>query len=148
MTLNEVMDIARDDHCLAVVATLRPDLTIQSTIVNAGVLPHPRSGDPVVGFVTYGQRKLVNLRTNRRVTITFRAGWRWATVEGEAEMIGPDEPKQPLSPEQFRLLLREVFTAAGGTHYDWDDYDRTMKEQRRAVVLVTPTRIYSNRPSG
>jgi hypothetical protein len=106
VTLNEVMDIARDDHCLAVVATLRPDLTIQSTIVNAGVLPHPRSGDPVVGFVTYGQRKLVNLRTNRRVTITFRAGWRWATVEGEAELIGPDEPKQPLSPEQFRLLLR------------------------------------------
>jgi hypothetical protein len=44
----------------------------------------------------------------------------------------------------LRLLLRKVFTAAGGTHDDWDAYDRTMAEQRRTVVLVEPTRVYSN----
>jgi hypothetical protein len=37
-----------------------------------------------------------------------------------------------------------VFTAAGGTHDDWAEYDRTMAEQRRAAVLITPTRVYSN----
>jgi hypothetical protein len=37
-----------------------------------------------------------------------------------------------------------VFTAAGGRHDDWDEYDRVMAEQRRAVVLVEPVRIYSN----
>ena len=43
-----------------------------------------------------------------------------------------------------RLLLRAVFTAAGGTHDNWDEYDRVMAEQRRTVVLVAPTRVYSN----
>ena len=36
----------------------------------------------------------------------------------------------------------DVFTAAGGTHDDWDTYDRVMAEERRAAVLVTPVRTY------
>jgi hypothetical protein len=44
----------------------------------------------------------------------------------------------------LRLLLREVFVAAGGSHDNWAEYDRVMAEQRRTVVFVTPTRIYSN----
>jgi hypothetical protein len=44
----------------------------------------------------------------------------------------------------LRLLLREVFTAAGGTHDDWDEYDRVMAAQGRTLVFVTPTRVYSN----
>jgi len=46
--------------------------------------------------------------------------------------------------ERLRLLLREIFTAAGGTHDDWDTYDRVMAEERRTAVLVTPERT---RPS-
>jgi hypothetical protein len=34
--------------------------------------------------------------------------------------------------------------AAGGSHADWDEYDRTMAEQRRTAVLISPTRVYSN----
>jgi hypothetical protein len=41
-------------------------------------------------------------------------------------------------------LLRDIFKAAGGRHDDWDDYDRTMAEERRAAVLISPQRIYSN----
>ena len=41
-------------------------------------------------------------------------------------------------------LLSAIFSAAGGTHDDWDEYDRVMAEQRRTVVLVAPTRVYSN----
>jgi hypothetical protein len=37
-----------------------------------------------------------------------------------------------------------VFTAAGGTHDDWDEYDRVMAAEGRAVVLIAPTRVYSN----
>jgi len=44
----------------------------------------------------------------------------------------------------LRSLLREAFTCAGGAHDDWAEYDRVMAEQRRAVVLVDPQRIYSN----
>ena len=143
-TLPDVVDIGRQDGFLAVVSTLRSDATIQSSVVNAGVLAHPISGDDVVGFATYGKTKLANLRVRPQLSITFRAGWRWATVEGEAELLGPDDPKPGLDGEGLRLLLREVFTAAGGTHDDWDAYDLTMAEQRRTVVLVRPSRLYGN----
>ena len=66
------------------------------------------------------------------------------TVEGRATLVGPDDPLDGIDAERLRLLLREVFTAAGGTHDDWDEYDRTMRAQRRTAVLVHPTRIYSN----
>jgi hypothetical protein len=65
-------------------------------------------------------------------------------VEGPAEVIGPDDPHPLVDAERLRLLLREVFTAAGGEHDDWDAYDRTMLEQRGAAVFVMPSRIYSN----
>ena len=98
----------------------------------------------MVGFVTYGKAKLTHLRHRPQVTVTFRSGWEWVAVEGRAELIGPDDPRPDVDPEQLRLLLRQVFTAAGGTHDDWDAYDRAMAEQRRTAVLFTPTRIYSN----
>ena len=77
---------------LAVVSTLRADATIQTSVVNAGVLTHPFTGIDVVGFVTYGKAKLANLRARPQMTITFRSGWQWASVEGRAELIGPDDP--------------------------------------------------------
>jgi hypothetical protein len=46
--------------------------------------------------------------------------------------------------ERLRLLLRDIFRAAGGTHDDWATYDRVMLEERRTAVLVSPTRAYSN----
>jgi hypothetical protein len=113
-------------------------------VVNAGVLPHPVTGADVVGFVTYGKAKLANLRIRPQMSVTFRAGWKWATVEGQAELFGPGDTNEGLDGESLRLLLREVFAAAGGRHDDWDSYDRTMTEQGRTAVLVSPTRIYSN----
>ena len=65
-------------------------------------------------------------------------------MDGTSELIGPDDPADGVDAERLRLLLREVFTAAGGTHDDWDTYDRTMREERRTAVLVTPTRVYGN----
>ena len=98
-----------------------------------------------MGFVTYGKVKLANLRARPQLAVTFRNGWQWGTVEGTAELAGPDDARPWLAgAEQLRLLLREVFTAAGGTHDDWDEYDRVMAEQRRTVVLVAPSRVYSN----
>lgn len=46
--------------------------------------------------------------------------------------------------ERLRLLLREIFTAAGGTHDDFDEYDRVMAEERRVAVLVEPERVYGS----
>jgi PPOX class probable F420-dependent enzyme len=99
-------------------------------------------GEPVLGFVTYGKVKLANLRERPQVTMTSVSGWRWSTVEGRAEIVGPDDLHDEVDAERLRTLLREVFEAAGGTHEDWDEYDRVMRSERRAAVLVRPTRIY------
>jgi PPOX class probable F420-dependent enzyme len=144
-TLDAVAALAREDHGLAVISTLRADGTIQSSLVNAGVMDHPLdSGTAVVGFVTYGKVKLTNLRARPQVTATFRSGWRWAAVEGRAELIGPDDPHSGVDEERLRVLLREVFQAAGGSHDDWAEYDRVMREQRRTAVFFSPTRCYGN----
>lgn len=143
-TLDDVVALARPEQFLMTVATLRADGTIQASLVNAGVMVHPITGVPVVAFVTYGAAKLRNLRERPQITLTVRSGWQWATVEGVAQTIGPDDPHEAVDPERLRLLLREVFTAAGGTHDDWDAYDAEMVAQRRTAVFVVPARIYSN----
>ena len=143
-TLNAFADLARPEQGLAVVSTLRADQSIQSSVVNVGVLAHPVHGEPVVAFVTYGKVKLANLRARHQVAVAMRSGWRWATVEGEAELIGPDDSHPAVGADRLRLLLREIFTAAGGNHDDWDEYDRVMVADRRAAVLVRPERIYGS----
>jgi PPOX class probable F420-dependent enzyme len=142
--LSEFEQIGARDKYLAVVSTGRSDGSIQSSVVNAGVLPHPVTGKPVVGFVTYGPAKLGNLRQRPRVTVVFRAGWQWGAVEGSCDIIGPDDPFKDFDPAGLSELLRAVFKAAGGDHSDWDEYDRVMRNERRAAVLVHPHRIYSN----
>jgi PPOX class probable F420-dependent enzyme len=143
-TLAEAADLGRRENGLAVISTSRADGTIQSSVVNAGVLAHPLTDEQVLGFVTYGKVKLANLRQRPQLAATFRAGWQWATVEGRAQLLGPDDPHPEMDDDRRRLLLRAVFVGAGGTHDDWDEYDRVMAEQGRTAVLVTPTRIYSN----
>jgi PPOX class probable F420-dependent enzyme len=134
------------DAGLCVVSTLRPDGTIHSSVVNAGVLRHPVGGAPVVGLVAAGgSRKLVNLRVRPRATVVVRAGWEWVAAEGRVDLVGPDDPISGIDAEARRVLLRAVFTAAGGTHDDWDAYDRVMADERRAAVLLTPDRVYPNR---
>ncbi len=144
-TLDEAVALAAPDNGLAVVSTLRADGTIQASLVNVGKLTHPDSGAQALGFVTYGKVKLANLRARPQLAVTFRRGWQWATVEGQAELVGPDDLRPWLTDaDRLRLLLREVFSAAGGTHDNWAEYDRVMAEQRRTVVLIAPTRVYSN----
>jgi len=144
-TLRDAVALAAEQSGLAVVSTVRADATVQASLVNVGQLPHPATGAPSLGFTTYGKVKLANLRARPQLAVTFRNGWRWATVEGRAELAGPDDTAPwPADADRLRLLLREVFTAAGGTHDDWDEYDRVMAAERRAVVLIAPTRVYGN----
>jgi PPOX class probable F420-dependent enzyme len=143
-TLAEAAGLARNEQGLVVISTLRADATIQSSLVNAGVVPHPATGEDVLAFVTYGKVKLANLRVRPQLSATFRNGWRWATVEGNAELAGPDDPQPWLTSEVLRDLLRAIFTAAGGTHDNWPEYDRVMAAERRTAVLIPPTRTYGN----
>ncbi|ORW01404.1 pyridoxamine 5'-phosphate oxidase [Mycobacterium kyorinense] len=143
--LSVLAHLLSQDHGLVVFNTLRRNGSIQSSVVNAGVLQHPLADVPVVGLVAVGgSHKLSNLRADPRATIVAKAGWQWAAAEGSAQLIGPDDPHPDVDDERLRLLLREIFTAAGGTHDDWAEYDRVMREQRRTAVLIPPTRVYAN----
>jgi PPOX class probable F420-dependent enzyme len=142
--LTQFSSLAAAESGLVVVSTARADGSIQASLVNAGIFPHPVTEVPTVAFVTYGRAKLSNLRARPWATITARSGWQWSSVEGVVDIIGPDDTTAGAEDQDVPALLRAVFTAAGGTHDDWDAYDRTMAEQRRAAVLVTPRRAYSN----
>ena len=96
------------DHGLAVVAIALPDGSVHSSVGNVGILPHPLTGAPVVGLVIVGRaRKLPLLRAHPRATVTLRAGWQWAAIDGPVELVGPDDPQAGISADRLRLLLRE-----------------------------------------
>jgi len=131
------------DHGLVVMTVIGPDGRIRPSVVNAGVVDHPITGSRVVAVVIQGQaRKLAHLRARPRASVVLRSGWTWAGVEGPAEIAGPDDRMDGIGPERLRLLLREIFTAAGGTHEDFDEYDRVMAAERRAAVLISPERVF------
>jgi PPOX class probable F420-dependent enzyme len=143
--LADFAGLVRRDHGLSVVSTLRGDDTIQSSVVNAGVLSHPVTGDPVIAFTTRRQAaKLVNLRARPRASVVVRSGWEWAAAEGPVELAGPADPLPGVDANGLRMLLRDVFIAAGGTHDDWAAYDAVMADEGRAVALLAPVRLYSN----
>ncbi len=84
------------------------------------------------------------LRADPRVAIAFRRSWDWVGVRGTAQLIGPDDPADGFDAGAVAQLLRDVFVAAGGTHDDWDTYDRVMANERRTVVCVTIEALIAN----
>jgi PPOX class probable F420-dependent enzyme len=144
-SLDLVRRLGAGDHWLAVVATTRADGSVHASIVNAGLVDDPVTGRPVIGLVVgSGARKLSHLRRSGRATVVFRSGWEWVAVEGPIRIVGPDDPLDGVPPDDVPGLLRAVFRGAGGTHEDWDEYDRVMAVERRAAVLVDPARIVGN----
>lgn len=134
-----------DEHGLAVVSTSRADGAVLSSVVNAGVMQHPVSGETVAAFVSGGSAgRLSHIRAGRPVTLVARRDWRWIGVTGSADLIGPDDLRDGYDPDAVPMLLRDVFTAAGGTHDDWDEYDRAMLDDRRVAVFVRPARVVGN----
>ena len=145
-SIDEVRAVAALDHGLATLSTVRSDGSVHAIVVNAGVIDHPVTGAPVAAFVGQaGTHKLRHLRDRPAATLSWRAGWAWATAEGTVELIGPDDPHDLVPADALPALLRTIFTAAGGgEHQDWADYDRVMAAERRVAVLLTPRRTYVN----
>ena len=141
-TIEHVRDFAAADQGLAVISFARANGTVHSTLVNAGVMTHPVTGEEVVATVVRGDAvKLAHWRRFPQATIVFRAGWSWIGVEGSVTQVGPDDLMEGFAPADLPELLRDVFTAAGGTHPDWEEYDRVMAAERRAGVFIHPAKI-------
>jgi PPOX class probable F420-dependent enzyme len=143
--LRRVAELAATESWLAVIVTTRADAEPAVSVVNAGILAHPVTGERVVGVVSRGDTpKLTNLRARPRATLVFRAGWQWVSVAGPAELAGPADALPGMPADRLPQLLRDIYHAAGGHHPDLDEYDRTMVADRRTAILVTPERFTPN----
>ncbi len=140
--LDGVRQLLAEEHGLAVLSTVQRDGRVLSSVVNVGVMPHPVSGAESVALVSAGAAaRLAHIRHGSEVTVTVRRGWRWLGVTGRATLVGPDDPADDVD---LRMLLRDVFRAAGGSHDDWASYDSVMAEERRVAVFVDPSRLLGN----
>jgi hypothetical protein len=142
--LDRARELGARESGLAVAITTRAGGSPRASVVNAGVLDHPVTGEPTVGFVSRGAaRKVTDVRARPLVTVVFRSGWEWVAVEGTAELAGPDDHLEGLANCHMLRLLRTVYAAAvGGSPDDWAELDESMAAERHTAVLVRPVRMY------
>jgi hypothetical protein len=143
--LGDVKKYLADESGLATISTTQADGRVLSSIANCGVIDHSLTGEPCVALVSMGRAaRLDHVRRGSQITIAIRRGWTWISVTGQADLIGPADPADGVDAEALRLLLREIYAAAGGNHDDLDEYDRAMIEGARTAVLISPDRIIGN----
>ena len=119
----------------AVLSTFRRNGQAQLSIVVVG------AHDDGAAFTTTEDRaKLLNLRRDPRCSLLISqdSWWGFAVLEGTARILAADNT----DPEELRQAFRDVYRSISGEHPDWDEYDRAMVEDRRAVVIVVPDQIY------
>jgi hypothetical protein len=144
-SLHDARRLIALDNALASVSTIRTDGSIQTTVVNAGIVDHPVHGSEVAAFVARGgTRKIDHLRARPTAALLWRAGWAWVAVEGPTELCGPDDPLDGIDDSGRSVLFRRIMEAAGIDHDDWDEFDRMAAAEGRTAVLLTPRRIYQN----
>jgi hypothetical protein len=147
--LDRARELASREAGLAVVVTHRADGRSHASVVNAGVVEHPVTHDAAIAFVVQGgaRKKLSNLRARPVATVVFRSGWDWVAIEGDVDLIGPDDPLDGIDPEVVTSVFHDIYTAAiGGTADDWAPLDEVIERERHTAVLVRPIRVYSNAP--
>ena len=137
MNFSDALPFLQQHHRM-VVTTFRRSGSTQMSIVLGGPF------EDRMALVARGDTaKVRNLQRDPRISVLVASSdWRgWVAVEGTAVIRDADNT----SPEALRVLLREVFKAAGGDHGDWDEYDRVMREEHRAAVLITPEHVSGQR---
>jgi PPOX class probable F420-dependent enzyme len=133
---NEVLPFLQENR-LAVVTTVSAKGRAQSTVVGAG----PYDGQ--MAFVSRARTtKVKNVRRTGRCTVTVikTDTRRYITVEGPAKAYGWDDTDA----DTLLALLRSAYAASGRPPETWDDFDSTMREEQRNVVLITPERVYGS----
>ena len=135
MNIDDIQPFLEANH-RGVVTTFRKSGAAQMSILLSELY------QGAVIFVVMGNTaKLANLRRDPRCTVlAVNPDWsEYAVVDGTAEIHSWDNT----DPEQLRILLRDAYrVCGGGEHSDWDEYDRVMKQENRAVVMVKCSHVY------
>jgi PPOX class probable F420-dependent enzyme len=136
LDFNENLSFFQENH-LAVVGTVSASGKSQATVVTAG------TSDGKIVFVSRERtQKVKNIRREGRCAVTTIKvdTRRYITVEGPAVALGWDD-----NDDATQLALVEAaYASIGRPRSNWDDFDKSMREERRAVVMVTPERIYGS----
>ena len=119
----------------AVLSTFRRSGAAQLSIVSVG--PY---GEGAAFTTTEDRAKLWNLRRDPRCSLPVSqdSWWGFVVLEGSARIMSADNT----DPEELSQAFREVYRSISGEHPDWEEYDRAMVNDRRAVIVVVPERIY------
>ena len=145
--LNDVRNFLGEETGLSTISTTQAGGRVLSSIVNCGVMDHPVTGEPTVAMVSRGNAaRIGHIRRGSEVTVAVRRGWAWVSVTGAADLVAPNELAPGMDADGYRMLLREIFTACGGTHDNWAEYDQAMIDDGRIAVFVNPDRILGVTP--
>lgn len=136
MELEEALPFMEANH-FALVSTVGAAGHAQTTVVSAGLV------DGQVAFVSRGDT--VKVRNARRsgqcsVTLINPDNRRYVTAQGAAAVHGWDNTDEATLLD----LLRRTYGAAGRPPESWNDFDASMRQEQRTVVLVTPERVYGS----
>ena len=132
----DVREFVSKNH-LSTLSTFRRNGAIQLSLVLAG--PY-RDG---VAFSTPGDRaKYQNLLRNPRCSILIsKADWfsGYVVIEGKAKIMDENNT----DPATLLSALRDVYRVnADAEHPDWDEFDKAMVDEHRAVIIVNAEHVY------
>ena len=146
--LSDVRQFLSEETGLATISTTQSDGRVLSSVVNCGVFDHPITGTPQVAMVSRGNAaRIGHIRRGSEVTVSVRRGWSWVAATGPAETFGPDDLGPTMDADSLRIMLRDIFTACGGTHDNWEEYDQAMVDDGRVAVFISPDRILGVTPN-
>ena len=127
--LQQLLDFVRPRHRM-ILLTRRADGSPQASPVTGGVDDEGR-----LVISTYPERaKVTNARRDPAVSLLVLSDeWNdaWVQVDGTCEVLDLPEALEPLV---------DYFRSISGEHPDWDEYRDAMREQRKSLLRITPTR--------
>jgi PPOX class probable F420-dependent enzyme len=135
MDITEALDFIRERQH-GVIATNKRDGRPQLSNVTYAV-----GDDGVIRVsVTDTRAKTKNLRRDPRASLHVARSdfWAYCVIEADVELLpvaaDPNDATVDALVEYYRTVM--------GEHDDWDEYRRTMVEDGRLLLLLTPTHAY------
>ena len=128
---NELLDFVRPRHHM-ILLTHRRSGGFQASPVTGGV-----DADGRIVISSYPERaKVANLRRAADCAVLVLSddfGDAWVQVDGTAEVLDmPDQAAEDGLVEYFRCI--------SGEHPDWAEYRQAMRDQRKSLIRIAPTR--------